>query len=100
MAGRRKVVWSRRAQNERKKIVEFWIENNQSTTYSRKLERLFRKKLRLLGTNPYIGRKTDLGDNIRIKIIRDYHLFYQIDNKTITILTLWDTRQDPEDFRL
>ena len=100
MAQRRRIIWTERAQDERKDILKFWITHNKSTSYSRKLERLFREKLKLLSTNPYIGRKTDLGDDIRIKRILHYHVFYKINARIIVVLAIWDTRRDPDDFKL
>lgn len=80
--------------------MEFWVEHNKSATYSKKLQKLFKEKLKLLKTNPYIGRKTDLGDHIRIKRISNYLIFYEIQSEIITVLTIWDSRQDPEDLEV
>lgn len=46
-------------------------------------------------SNPDIGRKTDI-PNVRIKIIRNYLIFYEIKGDSLHILSFWDNRQDPQ----
>jgi len=53
----------------------------------------------LLLSNPEIGRKTDI-PNVRIKIVRDYLIFYEVQNESILILSFWDSRQNPEKLKL
>ena len=55
----------------------------------------FLKVVLLISAHPEIGRKTDI-KNIRIKLVRDYLLFYEETEKEIIILTIWDNRRDPE----
>lgn len=44
----KKIVWSARAQNNRKKILQYWIETNKTTTYSKKLNFLFNEATNLI----------------------------------------------------
>jgi len=75
------------------------IERNHSKTFSIKLNHLFTTSLKLLASNPDVGRKTQI-KNIRVKLIREYLLFYEIFEKEIVVLTIWDGRRNPENLKL
>ncbi|QOW11552.1 type II toxin-antitoxin system RelE/ParE family toxin [Kaistella flava (ex Peng et al. 2021)] len=89
----RKINWTKEANFERKEILVYWINRNKSKSYSIKLNKLFINTLKQISDNPKIGRKTDFG-NVRVKIVRDYLLFYEFDIKQIKVLSLWDGRRD------
>lgn len=91
----KQIIWSRKAQNDRKEILDFWINHNQSNTYSEKLDRKFREAIILIKHYPKIGKLTD-DQKARIKIVKDYLLIYEETESNINILTIWDTRQNPE----
>lgn len=61
--------------------------------FSIKLNKLIVGTIKQIAENPGIGRKTNL-ENIRVKIIRDYLLFYEFDESYLKVLTLWDGRRD------
>ncbi|MGB0885936.1 MAG: type II toxin-antitoxin system RelE/ParE family toxin [Chitinophagales bacterium] len=88
------IVWTETAQKERKSIFLYWNENNQSKTYSRKLNKHFNEGLKKLSKNPFIGKRTSV-INVRAKIIKEYMLFYEITEKHIVVLSIWDCRQNP-----
>ena len=89
----RKIVWTASAQQERFDILEYWVKRNQSKTYSRKLNKLIIATLKDLSKNPSIGRKTDVR-NVRVKIIRDYLVFYEASATELFVLSIWDGRRD------
>ncbi len=91
----KKVIWSLRAQNDRREILEYWIKRNKSKIYSRKLAELFRQAEKLISNYPEIGKPTD-EVNVRIKVVRDYFLIYEVEKDQISILTIWDSRQNPD----
>ncbi|NJN43015.1 MAG: type II toxin-antitoxin system RelE/ParE family toxin [Flammeovirgaceae bacterium] len=91
----REVVWSIRARDDRKKILQFWIKHNKSNTYSRSLNFLFKTAVKLIIEHPQIGKPTDL-DNVRVKIIRDYLMIYEVTDSKIYIHSIWDSRQNPD----
>ncbi|MDW3208368.1 MAG: type II toxin-antitoxin system RelE/ParE family toxin [Reichenbachiella sp.] len=93
------IIWSPLAQQKRKTILNYWIERNSSVDYSRKLNALFVQAANQLSKFPKIGRLSDV-KGVRIKIVRDYLLFYEITDKAIEILTIWDSRQDPDELKL
>jgi len=90
---KRKIVWTQKANEERKEILAYWIERNQSKTYSIKLNNLIRETLQLAALHPDTGRKTTF-KNVRVKIIRDYLLFYEADKTILVVLTIWDSRRN------
>jgi toxin YoeB len=90
----KRVIWSARAQNDRKAIFSYWNKRNGSKTYSKKLNQLFKEAVRLISHFPKVGKQTD-DKNARIKIVRDYLIIYDETDDTIYILAVWDSRQDP-----
>lgn len=92
----KRVIWTDNAQQERRDILLFWKTHNQSTAYSKKLNELIKKAVVLISVHPHIGRKTD-AENIRVKLIRDYLLFYKETSNEIIILSIWDNRRNPEE---
>ena len=73
----KQIIWSFRAQNDRKEIFDYWNNRNKSTTFSRKLNSLIKYTLRLISKYPLIGKKTNK-ENIRIKILKDYLIIYEV----------------------
>jgi toxin YoeB len=90
----KRVIWSARAQNDRKAIFSYWNKRNDWKTYSKKLNQPFEEAVRLISHFPKIGKQTD-DKNARIKIVRDYLIIYDETDDTIYILAVWDSRQDP-----
>ena len=93
----KQIIWSFLAQEDRKAILEYWINRNKSVTYSKRLNQIFEDTAELLSKHPKIGKKTEYPD-IRIKIVKNYFVTYRETETTIEILTIWDCRQDPEKF--
>jgi|SRR5690606_3718304 len=92
----KQIIWSRRAQTDRKFILKYWNKRNKSNLYSRKLNRLFNEAVKLISDYPEIGKPTD-DKNAQIKIVRDYLIIYEVDKKDrLLILTIWDSRQNPK----
>jgi addiction module RelE/StbE family toxin len=91
----KKIIWSEHAHKSRKEILQYWIDKNKSPTYSVKLNLLFKEAVQLLSEFPRIGKLTTI-EGVRAKIVRDYYIFYQEKSDRIFILSIWDTRQDPQ----
>ena len=94
----RKVIWTKRAQQERKDILDFWINHNKSNAFSKKLNQLFKESIQLIRLYPRIGRLTDI-DNVRVKVVRNYLIFYELVDENIYVLSVWDSKQDPEELK-
>jgi addiction module RelE/StbE family toxin len=94
----KEIVWSRRALIDRFQILEYWINRNKSSRFSEKLDKLFLQKIELLSLHPFIG-KTTTSKGIRVKIVRDYLIFYEILDTEIHILSIKDGRLNPKKFK-
>jgi plasmid stabilization system protein ParE len=92
---RKKIIWSTVAEAELMKILEFFNERNQSKAYSKKLVQQFRSVLKQVANQPKIGLLTQ-AKNIRGIVSGNYILFYHVGPKKITVLKVWDTRQNPD----
>ena len=91
----RVIVWTSTAKSELKLIFDFFNTRNKSKEYSLKLHRKIQTELNLLIKQPYIGKKTN-EINVRGLLIENYILFYELNDKAIVILSVWDTRQNPD----
>lgn len=89
----RQIIWTVSAQTERREILEYWVKRNKSKIYSIKLNKLIITALREISKSPFTGRKTEIED-VRVKIVRDYLIFYEISPKKIFVLSIWDGRRD------
>lgn len=98
MAGR-KIVWTTKANIERQDILHYWIMRNKSKNYSIKLNKLFIETLNVLSVHPNLGRKTD-ASTIRVKIVRDYLIFYKVNKEELIVLSVWDSRRDDKKLSL
>lgn len=92
-----KIVWSIDAQISRRLIFEYWNKRNKSRVYSNKLNLLFNDSLKQAALLHETGKPTEL-KNIRLKIVSHFELIYEVSDTKITVLDIWDTRQNPQDF--
>ncbi len=92
----KQVIWTKRAQQDRKEILHYWRKKNQSDIYGKKLNLLIKKAIALVAAHPNIGRRTNI-DNVRVKLVRDYLVFYEEGESGIFILTIWDNRRNPDE---
>ena len=90
----RKIVWTSTAKNQLIGILEYFNFRNKSSFYSLKLNKKIQLELNILIPQPHIGKKTNIL-NVRGLYIENYIIFYEINEKHITILSFWDTRQNP-----
>ena len=92
----KQITWTYKSQEDRKEILRYWQLNNQSDIYSKKLNGLFKKAIALIGAHPHIGRRTNI-ENVRVKLVRDYLIFYEERESQIFILSIWDNRRNPDE---
>lgn len=90
---KRKINWTRKSNLERKNILDYWIKRNKSKTYSIKLNKLFLDTIKQVSEHPTIGRKTEF-QNVRVKIVQDYLLFYEYTPTHLKVLSIWDGHRD------
>lgn len=94
----KKIEWTQTSIKDRFTIYHFWINNNKSDSYSKKLEILFNDAAKLISEFPEIGTETDY-PNLRVKVIKSYKLFYINEVDKIQIVSVWDCRQNPSDLK-
>lgn len=89
----RKIVWTKKANIERKEILEYWIDKNKSARFSKKLNLLFVESLKQICIYPNLGRKTS-DEKTRVIIVRNYLIFYEFNEKRNhhTICLGWQTQ--------
>lgn len=92
-----RIIWSIDAQISRRSIFEYGNKRNKSRVYSNKLNILFNESIKQVSMLHEIGKPTEL-KNIRLKIVSHYELIYEVIDNKITILDIWDTRQNTQDF--
>jgi plasmid stabilization system protein ParE len=91
----KKIIWSPTAEAEKNDILRFWIIHNQSPNYSIKLEDKINEAIEILPYHPFIGKKTDF-EKVRVIIVDNCLVFYEVNSVSILILSVFDGRQDPE----
>ncbi len=91
----KRLKWTEFSKSQRKDILEYWNNRNKSKEYSRKLNKLFDKIALMILEHPEIGVKIN-GSEYRGRLIKDYYIIYINFEKSIEILSIFDTRQNPE----
>lgn len=90
------IFWLDNAKEKLSIIYEFIIANWNIKIADEFIDKL-KFKLQLLSYFPHIGQKSQKKKDVRRYIISEQvSLFYKIDKKKIIILTLFDTRQNPD----
>jgi plasmid stabilization system protein ParE len=93
---KRKIAWSLEAKKDLLNILEFFIERNGTAVYSRKLFKKINRTIKLISKNPAIGVQTDY-DSVRTVVMENYQVIYEVFDKEILIIMLWDCSQNPEE---
>ena len=91
----KRLIWTVEAQQNRIEIFEYWNNRNKSKIYSRKLNEIFNEYIYLILKHPDIGMTTNI-ENVRNKTVKDYQIIYLIEEQSIILLAIWDTRQNPD----
>jgi len=94
----KEIVWTETSIRDRLEIFQFWPIHNKSAVYSNKLEYLFNESVKLLAEFPQMGTPTDYQD-LRVKFVRNYKLFYRDTPNRIEIIRVWDTMQNPKNLK-
>ena len=92
----KRIIWTFRAYEEKIAILHYWNTQSQSKIYSRKLNLLFKKAIDSINKMPHIGRLTNI-KGVRVKLLKEYLIFYEEKESIIYILSIWDGRRDPKE---
>lgn len=92
----KEVVWTETAAIQRRRILKYWLQRNQSNAYPLKLLRLSNKKVNQIAVNPYLYKEADF-PGTRVATMGHYSIFYKSSDTHIYITAFWDNRQDPKE---
>jgi len=90
-----KIDWSAEARLDLKDILDFYLKQNRTATYSVHLNSEIIKSINLISNNPLICIDTDY-DSVKTFIKGDYEIIYEIIEQSVLIIMIWDCRRDPE----
>ena len=95
-----KLFWSDRALADLQNIIEYLTEKwtqKEIQNFARRLD----KRLELISINPRLFSKTTKRKNIRRSVLTKHTvIYYETMEKVVTIVTLFDSRQNPKKLRL
>ncbi|MCF8363195.1 MAG: type II toxin-antitoxin system RelE/ParE family toxin [Prolixibacteraceae bacterium] len=89
----KKIIWSNRAGEELKQILDYFNQRNMSNLYSLKLLGEIENLTKTLQKNESIGRLTS-NKVTRVIPMNLYLIFYEVSQYHIEIVSFWDNRQD------
>lgn len=89
----KKIIWSSRANDELRIVLNYYNKRNKSTVYSMKILDEVDKLTRFLAHNEFLGRLTT-NKLTRVIPMKTYLIFYEIHQNYIHIVSFWDNRQD------
>ena len=91
----REVIWTKTADIQFVGILEYWVDRNKSTTYSKKLLRMVAQYTMKIAENPFLYPLMEF-NNLRVAILGNYSIYYKVLDEEIIIVAFWDNRQDPK----
>ncbi|HEY5463180.1 MAG TPA: type II toxin-antitoxin system RelE/ParE family toxin [Hanamia sp.] len=94
----KKIIWSEKAQEDRKSIFRYWNQRNKSNNYSIKLNKLLEEAVIIIANYPKIAKRTKQ-QNVRIKIVRDYLIYFKELDEEIYILTIFSCHRNPANLK-
>jgi plasmid stabilization system protein ParE len=92
----RTVVWTRTADVQFAGILQYWVEKNQSKSYSRNLIKRVSELTERIAENPLLFRSAEF-NNTRVASMGHFSIYYQTFENRIVVTAFWDNRQDPKD---
>ncbi len=94
--GKRKIVWSHRANIKLFQILDFYTQRNQSPLYAKRIFKKIKQELSLLKKQPELGIPTDL-DAVRGLIVENFIIYYEEIDDMIVVHFIRDCNQNPAD---
>lgn len=95
-----KLLWSDRTIEDLRNIIDYLTEHwtqKEIQNFARRLD----KRLDLIANNPGLFPKTTKRKNIRKSVlVKQTVIYYETRENTVTIVTLFDPRQNPKKIRL
>lgn len=94
----KQIIWTNQAKADRINILDYFRKRNHSTTYSKKLNKIFIKEVNYISLHLHLGRASN-SEKVRVKVSGNYYIIYMIDIEFIYILQICHTRQNPINLR-
>lgn len=95
----KEIIWTQRAKRELIEILEYWNDRNKSNRFSIRLNNLIEEQINLISQFPTISRRTDI-DNVHVKVVHKYLLYYEIVDDVLYILTFRHGSKDPNTLKI
>jgi plasmid stabilization system protein ParE len=92
---KRTVVWTDTAAKQRREILKYWTEHNNSTVYAEKLIKLTANQIRIILNHPESFKFADFPDT-RESAMGHFSIYYKLTSELLIITAFWDNRQDPK----
>lgn len=89
------IRWTRAADIQYVGVLEYWVKQNKSTTYSKKLIKIVAQRTKQIAEAPLIYKEADFKDT-RVASLGNYSIFYKVSEQEILITAFWDNRQNPK----
>ncbi|MBK7959233.1 MAG: type II toxin-antitoxin system RelE/ParE family toxin [Bacteroidetes bacterium] len=94
----KQVVWTEQAKKDVENIFTYWNNRNKSNRYSIKLNKIIESAINTISEHPTIGKLSGYR-NVRFGILKPYIIAYEEMETIILIITIWDTRRDPNQLK-
>ncbi len=89
------VKWTKTAEKQFFRILDYWIERNKTIEYADKLTVIVWERIEFIANNPLASVLTSY-PNTRRASLGHYSLFYKVSKTKVIITSFWDNRQDPK----
>lgn len=90
---KKEIIWSKLAKTQLKTVLEYYVLQNGNANYSLKLLYEVEDLLNTLSKSELIGRLTS-NKFTRVISMKNYLIFYEINEDKIKIISFWDNRQN------
>jgi len=94
----KEIEWTEKSFSNRVQIYDYWYKRLGSVEYPDRLDQSFIDSVNLLPQNPQLGYKVESGTE-RVLIQDHYRIYYEVHRDRISILRIWDSRQNPDELK-
>lgn len=89
----KRIIFSKKAELDLERIIEFNDRRNKSDSYSKKLFTELTQRLRLLLKQPFSGMKTDEDDSLLL-IWDNYYIFYSLEDDSLIVDSIYHQKEN------
>jgi plasmid stabilization system protein ParE len=96
---KRTIIWSSTAQELLNTIMHHYLKEDNNMMYCYKLSSNISNAVELIHENNYVGKSTNV-QGVKILMLGNFKIFYEVVSSQVRILFLWDSRFKPENLKL